>query len=418
MAALTLSLLLMLAPVHAPAGQTDAAPTDARVFLVTFGAGEQVWERFGHNALWIHDPATRSDVAYHYGLFDMSEEGFLLNFLKGRMAYSMGAADATLLVEAYRRAGRSATIQELALTGEEIGEMRAFLEWNLRPENRVYRYDYFRDNCSTRIRDVLDATLDGTLAAALRARDTPITWRTEAVALTAEDELLAAGMDLGLGPLADRDISRWELAFIPMRLRDDVREITRVRDGRRVPLVVAERELPAVGAPDERLAVPRGIVDARVAWMLLLGVLAAGLLVVLGWLADQGGDAGPVRKVARWGLALAGSLWGLLAGTLGLILLGLWALTDHEFAHANENLLQTNPLAVLLVALVPLAVAGRLTDAAFRVGALLAGLSVLGLLLQPLPVTPQANLAVIAMALPVHLGLLYALSRQRPRRAT
>lgn len=418
MRCLTLSLLLLLAPVRALAVQTEPVPTDARVFLMTFGAGEQVWERFGHNALWIHDPATGSDVAYHYGLFDMSEEGFLLNFLKGRMAYSMGAADATLLLEAYRRAGRSATVQELALTGEEIAEMRAFLEWNVRPENRVYRYDYFRDNCSTRIRDVLDATLDGTLSTALRATDTSVTWRKEALALTAEDELLAAGMDLGLGPLADRDISRWELAFIPMRLRDDVREITMVRDGAPVPLVIGEREVPAAGAPDERLAVAPGRVDARVAWMLLLGILGAGLLVVLGWLGSQGREAGPARKVARWGLALAGSLWGLMTGVLGLILLGLWTLTDHEFAHANENLLQANPLALILVALVPMAIAGRANDAAFRLAALLAGLSAVGLLLHPLPLTPQANLGVIAMALPVHVGLLYALSRQRPRRAS
>ena len=423
MPVLTLSLLLVLAAAQPLVGQNDggqdeAPATDPRVFLMTFGAGEQVWERFGHNALWIHDPAARSDVAYHYGLFDMSEEGFLLNFLKGRMAYSMGAADATLLLEAYRRAGRSATLQELALTGEQIGEMRAFLEWNLRPENRVYRYDYFRDNCSTRIRDVLDAVLDGALGAALRDSDTPITWREEAVALTAEDELLAAGMDLGLGPLADRDISRWDLAFIPMRLRDDLREITVVREGRRVPLVVRERDVPALGAPDERLAVPGGLVDARVAWMLLLGLLGAGLLAMLGWLASQGRDAGPVRRVARWGLALVGSLWGLLAGVLGLILLGLWALTDHEFAHANENLLQASPLALALVVLVPLAVAGRLTDAAFRLAGLLAGLSLLGLLLHPLPLTPQANLSVIAMALPIHTGLLYALSRQRPRRTS
>lgn len=412
MRALILAFLLIAVPAGAR-GQSDSL----RVFLLTFGPGSQVWERFGHNALWIHDPAAGTDIAYHYGLFDMSEDGFLLEFLQGRMAYSMGSADALRLLEGYRRMGRSATIQELAIPAERIRAMQAFLEWNLRPENRVYRYDYFRDNCSTRIRDVLDGALEGALSARLRAEPTPITWRREAVALTAEDELLAAGMDLGLGPLADRDITRWELAFIPMRLRDDVRELTIVRDGERRPLVAMERELPAAASPDENLATPPGAVDARVAWMLLLGIVGAALFAVLGWLATQGRPAGPSRKVARWALALLGSAWGLLAGVLGCILLALWALTDHAFAHANENLLQTSPLALLLVVLVPLAVTGRATRAAFAAAAVVAALSFLGLLLHPLPVSPQENLAVIALAFPVQMGLLYAVARLRGRSA-
>ena len=90
-----------------------------RVFLLTFEPGAAVWERFGHNALWIHDPAAGTDFAYHWGLFDMSEEGFLLEFIRGRMVYSVGAADALRLLEAYRRVGRDATVQELALTNAQ-----------------------------------------------------------------------------------------------------------------------------------------------------------------------------------------------------------------------------------------------------------------------------------------------------------
>lgn len=413
---------------HATQAQSEApgaqAPDARRVYLLTFGPGAQVWERFGHNALWIHDPAAGTDVAYHYGLFDMSEAGFLAEFLKGRMEYLMGAADAHLLVDAYRRAGRSTTVQELGLDREQAEDLQAFLSWNMRPDNRVYRYDYFRDNCSTRIRDALDDALGGALSAALRARDTPITYRDESVALTAEDELLATGLDFVLGPMADASLTRWDLAFIPMRLRDDVGELTIERDGRRLPLVLTERVLPAVGAPDETPAVPTGLVDGRVVWMLLVGVLAGGFLTTLGWLSRQRADAGPVRRVARWTLAIAGAFWGLLTGVLGVTLLALWLFTDHEFAHANENLLQANPLALALVVLVPLAVARRGSNAAFYVAAALAGLSALGLLVLPLPLTPQATLGIIALALPVHFGLLYAVASQgvrsgsaaRPRR--
>nr|NIP80483.1 DUF4105 domain-containing protein [Gemmatimonadota bacterium]NIQ55542.1 DUF4105 domain-containing protein [Gemmatimonadota bacterium]NIU75754.1 DUF4105 domain-containing protein [Gammaproteobacteria bacterium]NIX45399.1 DUF4105 domain-containing protein [Gemmatimonadota bacterium]NIY09693.1 DUF4105 domain-containing protein [Gemmatimonadota bacterium] len=236
--ALALSVLLTAAG-PAPAAAQEAPPPDSlRVYLLTFGPGAAVWERFGHNALWIHDPGAGTDMAYHYGLFDMSESGFLTRFLQGRMAYSMGSADAMRLMEAYRRAGREATVQALNLTQPRIRELRAFLQWNLRPENRVYRYDYFRDNCSTRVRDALDDALGGALRRALTARPTAITYRSEAVSLTAEDELLSTGMDLGLGPLADQPLTRWELSFIPMRLRDDVRRMTVEVDGRTAPLVL------------------------------------------------------------------------------------------------------------------------------------------------------------------------------------
>ena len=385
-----------------------ATPADSlRVFLVTFGPGSAVWERFGHNALWVHDPEAGTDIAYHYGLFDMSESGFILRFLQGRMFYSMGAADAGLLLSAYRRAGREATVQELRLTREQARELQAFLEWNMRPGNRVYRYDYFRDNCSTRVRDALDRVLDGGLSDALRPIETPITYRSEALALTAEDQMLTAGLDLGLGPLADQELTRWELGFVPMRLRDDVRRLQVERGGRLVPLVVSEREIPAIGVPDEEVAAPPRGIGRRIIWMLAAGLVGGALFVLLGHLVRRRSDGR--SRAAGWGLAAAGSLWGLLTGVGGLVLLGLWLLTDHEFAHANENLLQASPLALGLVVLVPLAVLRGRGRWAFRLALAMVALSILGLLVYPLPVTPQATLGVIALALPIHLGLAHAL---------
>lgn len=390
-----------------------------RVFLATLGPGAAVWERFGHNAIWIHDPVDGTDIAYHYGLFDMSEAGFLLHFLQGRMFYSMGDADAPLLLDFYRQQGREGTIQELGLTQAEIRELQAFLEWNMLPENRVYRYDYFRDNCSTRVRDALARVLDGSIERALRSEDTPITYRSESLSLTARDPLLTAGLDLGLGPLSDQPLTRWELAFIPMRLRDDVRNLTVERDGVTVPLVVSEQQFPPLSDPDAAMAVRTGRLDIRIAWMLLAGLALAGVVVGLAVLGDRRRGAVSARgagggRVARIGLGAVGALWGLAGGVMGLTLLGLWLFTDHEFAHRNENLLQANPLALALVVLVPLAVAGRATKAARLVAGVLLALSLLGLLLHPLPVTPQANLGIIALALPVHAAILYAMGRQGP----
>lgn len=379
-----------------------------RVFLLTIEPGAAVWERFGHNALWIHDPVAGTDIAYHWGLFDMSEAGFLVEFLQGRMVYSMGAADADRLVDAYRRAGRTVSIDELALTASQADVLQAFLEWNVRPENRRYRYHYFRDNCSTRLRDALDDALDGALRRELMARPAEHTYRSQAVALTARDPLLTTAMDLGIGPLADRPITRWELAYIPMRLRDDLRAMTVDRQGDAVPLVIGERRLEALGGSDP-VEAGYSSPGGRALGHLLVGILVAALMV--GSVLAGGKGGGDTLRAARWLLAAMGAAWGLVAGVGGLILLGLWTLTDHEFAWYNENLLQANPLALALVVLVPLAVARGGASAATRLAGLLVALSLFGLLLHPLPVTPQANLAIIALALPIHVGLFYALWR-------
>ena len=406
-------LPIALLPAGAAATALPAAPQRAevvdslRVFLMTFEAGAAVWERFGHNALWIHDPEAGTDIAYHWGLFDMSEEGFLTEFLQGRMVYAMGSADAERLLNAYRRVGRPAVIQELALTVEQARALQELVEWNIRPGNRRYRYDYFRDNCSTRVRDALDVALDGGLRAALEARPTDWTYRSQAVALTAEDALLTSGMDLGLGPLADQPITRWDLAFIPMRLRDDVRDLTVGRDGRTAPLVAFERRVEAIGGADPSVA-GAASPGRRALGHLLVGLVLGGVMAGAGWYATAPGRG----RAGRWTLAGLGGAWGLTAGVLGLILTGLWGLTDHEFAWYNENVLQTNPLALGLVVLVPAAaVSGRWADAARTLALTLLALSVLGLLIHPLPLTRQANLAIVALMLPVHLGLAWSMVR-------
>ncbi len=410
--ALVAAALVALPAAAAP--QADQDRTDSlRVFLLTFGKGEAVWERFGHNALWVHDPGAGTDRAYHYGLFDMSRAGFMVDFLQGRMFYSMGEVDALRLIDAYRRMGRPATIQSLNLSREQIRELQEFLEWNMRPENRGYRYDYFRDNCSTRVRDALDRTLGGQLSAALRGRGTNMTYRSEALRLTADDPLLTLGLDVGLGPLADQRLDRWQLAFIPMRLRDDVRTITVLRDGRSVPLVTGERHLDARGVPDGQIEVSGEATGGRLGWMLALGLACALLFAALGWGATRPGADRLGATIARWTLGLAGAAWGLLAGGIGVILAGLWLFTDHQFAHANENLFQANPLALGLAVLVPLALTGRAIRPAARLAAALAALSLTGLLVYPLPLTHQATLGIILLALPIHLALAWTLARLR-----
>jgi hypothetical protein len=116
---LLLALLAVAAgrPRALSAQQTSppsASPSsDLTVYLMTFGPGARVWERFGHNAIWIHDPVHGTDQAYNYGLFDFAQENFILRFVRGQMWYWMAGFPADRYVEQYRRDNRSVWIQEL-----------------------------------------------------------------------------------------------------------------------------------------------------------------------------------------------------------------------------------------------------------------------------------------------------------------
>jgi hypothetical protein len=131
------------------------------------------------------------------------------------------------------------------------------------------------------------------------------------------------------------------------------------------------------------------------------------------------GRATPHRQVARYGFAAVITVWALLIGLAGVVLAGLWGLTDHVAAARNENLFQVNPLALLLLTLIPSVLRGGngLTRVTRGVALLLAGLSALGLALKVLPAFYQVNGPIIALALPAHLGVAAALwgRSQEPR---
>ena len=173
----------------APPAATSARPatgpgSELSVTLITFGVGEQVWERFGHNALWIHDARLGTDVAYNWGLFDFEQPGFFRRFLTGDTKYWMAGEDAYTMVTAYHNIGRPITLQRLNLTPTQALALRDFVEHNALEENKYYRYDYFRDNCSTRLRDAIDRALGGALRAATDTMHTTMSYRSESLRLT------------------------------------------------------------------------------------------------------------------------------------------------------------------------------------------------------------------------------------------
>ena len=387
-----------------PATVTPAASDDLDIMLATFGLGQEVFERFGHNAIWVHDRVNGTDVTYDWGNFSFRQPGFLRRFLTGDTSYWMEGKDANAMVDFYRQLGRPVTLQRLSLTPGQKHELRDFLRWNALEENKYYRYDYFLDNCSTRLRDALDHVLHGALRAATDSIRTPLSFRRESVRLTDGDRPIQTGIDIALGRPADAPLTAWESFFIPMRLRDAVRGLTVPNGvgGAAVPLVASEQTLePYPGTP--RVAEPP--TAPRLVWRLLLvGLVLAALVAGIRVMAVS-------RRGAVWGLAVVTAAWSLLCGLIGVILVLAWTATRHIFWAWNENLLLLSPLSLLLVVLLPMTLLrGRATSATRAVTLAVVVLSLVGLVLAAIP-GGQENRAIVALFLPVHLAIAWSVLR-------
>jgi hypothetical protein len=386
------------AQVAGSASRAVAAPpgSELTIFIMTMGVGAEVWERFGHNAIVVQDRLQGSSRAYNYGMFSFRQENFLLRFLQGRMRYWMAGYPTADEVPRYVALRRSVWQQELNLTPGQRRALRDYLETNAQPQNRFYRYDYYRDNCSTRVRDAIDHVLGGAFHAQMSAPASG-SYRFHTQRLNANNLALYTGLLLALGHGADAPVSRWEEMFLPLKLREYLREV-RIPDssGTLVPLVRSERTL----FESDAFPVP----EAPPGWgpgYLLVGCILGG---VFAW----GGAGGRRSRTARWGLAAGGTVWALLSGIAGAILTGLWAFTDHAVATHNENVLQASLFALALAIALPLAMQGR--PLALRLARYLAaavgGCAVLGLLLKALPVFDQVNGQVLALFVPANVGLM------------
>jgi hypothetical protein len=394
-------LLLSIGATHAIAMQaTDPEETAApRVGLVTMAPGVDYWARFGHNAILIDDGTRRT--LYNYGYFDFQQPGFITRFLQGRMLYQLVALPMDVDLRNYAADGRGAVVQWLDLPPAKARELAAFLAWNALPENADYRYDYFIDNCSTRVRDALDGALDGALKRDLSGRSHGFTFRDEARRLAATLPWLYLGIDLGLGPFTDRSMSLWEESYVPGRLHDAVRDFRGV-DG--TPLVREEIEL----LPHRLDAVPPA--PPRWRWRFAALGIALAILFELA----LGARAPRAARIAA--TAMVALLW-TLSGLIGLGLLALWAATDHAAAWGNENALLFNPLCLLLLGALPALVRGREASTVLRIlGTAVVLCAGIALFLKFLPFRIQSNGDWIALMLPIHAALAWRLARRTPSR--
>jgi hypothetical protein len=327
-------------------------------------------------------------------MFDVSEAGFIPRLLAGRMMYYFTLEDAGQMIRGYaEKEDRTIVRQDLDLTPEQFERLRQYLANNYKEENRKYRYDYYRDNCSTRVRDAIDYAIGGELSQRFRGTPTDSTYRSETRRLTAR----AWGWNLALttvmGHPIDRPIDAYERAFVPSRLSDLLGEF-RFSDGR--PLVTLRT---VVHASNTRKPEPAWV--PFYGWLnLAIGAVYAALIAAAGVFR---------RRFIAWGLI---TIWCVVGGVGSLVGSWGWAFTDHAVAAWNENLLVL-PLPLFLLPIL-LAVSLRSGRASRWTRGLAIGmfaLTTLAVALKLLPSVRQPNAEVWMLAWPIHASTAVAVSR-------
>lgn len=394
------------APPSAPSSEGKAAhPGESlTIYAMTFSPGDHPFFKFGHNAIWIHDERAINirmrDKVYNWGTFSFGDPALIPKFVVGRFMYWLSDQSLSSTKSTYRRENRWVEVQELNLTPEQRVELQAAVEENLKKENRYYKYDYFGDNCSTRVRDHIDAITDGELR---KVADGPgrLTLRQHTMRVTADTPLFATALSLALADHIDKPPTKWGEAFLPGELQRTLREVKIAGpDGALRPLVKGEQRIVDANRPD-----PPEVPPVWIHWFVGIGALLGAVVAGLGK-AARGGS-----KLARVALGLGLSGASALLGFFGLFFLFVWFFTDHVAGYGNENIFVCTPFAWLVVGSGINVARGKPASIAWaaKVVTGAAALALLGLVVKVLPWFDQDNWWFLAALIPPWVAAAWSL---------
>ena len=213
-------LTFILSVVNATVGaQSMTNPDRIQISLLTCSPGKEVWAQYGHTAIRYYDKESGEDLAINYGIFSLDQTYFIPRFVLGMTDYRMGVQPMDMFLAQYSYEGRGVVEQVLNLSAEDKEVIYKALQENMKPENVVYRYNYFFDNCTTRARDMLINHLHGKVVYPPAEEDA--TFRSMIHKWNNKYEWSQFGEDLLLGVNADRKTTKSEQQFLPENLRSD-----------------------------------------------------------------------------------------------------------------------------------------------------------------------------------------------------
>ena len=296
----------------------------ARVSLITVSPGEELYSTFGHSAVWIYDPIQKIDKVYNYGTFDFNDPNFLPKFVRGKLDYFLSVSDSHNLIYGAKYENRGVVQQLLNLSYSQKIKIYNFLENNALPENRFYKYEFFFDNCSTRIRDGFKKTLADSLIFYPKTEKTK-TFRNLIDEYLGNQKWGDFGIDLLLGTRTDEVAKPYEYMFLPDYLMNNFDGAKIMIDGKTVNLVEKKNILfaPLPKVPENNFFSS----PLFIFWSLFLFV---AIVTIYQFLAN--------RYFAVFDIALF-----LLTGILGGLFLFAWFFTDHRATVNNLNLIWALP---------------------------------------------------------------------------
>ena len=299
--------------------QTIQLSDKAQVSIITVGQGTNLYDSFGHSAIRIKDKINRIDVVYNYGTYDFNTPNFYTKFAQGKLLYDLRREPFYYFFKAYKRENRSLTEQVLDLSTLEKQHYFNYLENNLKPENRKYLYDFFYDNCATRLRKVTNEVLGkNTIDYKDELLAKGYTFRELIHQKSTMQDWGKFGIDLALGSVIDKKAPVKNYSFLPEYIQKSFENAERKKLG--IPFVKKTSILYKKQ--------PVAIQQTKYSPMLIFSALF--VLVLLITIKDY--KTNTISKKIDFFILF-------VTGVLGLIVLLLWFATDHSATKENWNIL-------------------------------------------------------------------------------
>lgn len=291
----------------------------AEISVITCDPGAELYSSFGHSAFRVIDPVLNIDQAYNYGTFNFKTSNFYIKFARGKLLYDLSSYPFHYFIRDYVRENRTVVEQILNLDQTEKQAMFDFLENNAKPENKSYLYDFFFDNCATKLPEVSTKVLDGNIQMNYEfADDLDYTFR-ELIHLYLDEKPWGKfGIDLALGSVIDRKATPEEYLFLPDYVLKSYEKAAIQKDNEVLPLVKRTN----------LLYTSKPIQKKRLFFTPFM--LFTLLAIVVFWITYKDFKR---NKRTKW----LDFLLFFSTGIIGLLVLLLWFATDHSATANNYN---------------------------------------------------------------------------------
>jgi hypothetical protein len=314
---------------------------DTTAYLLTCGPGTETYSIYGHSALRIIIREKNSDTVYNWGVFDFDTPNFAWKFAKGRLDYMISAETASSFLSVYLFEHRYVVSQKINIESKEMRKLVELVNENNKPENRKYRYDFFYDDCTTRIRDLLEKSIGEKLKYPPEEKGKIPTFRNMVGKYQNPYPWLKFGVDLIMGSTADRRANFRDRMFLPIDMKEELSETVVHRSGKMIPLlqnpvVLVDFESPVV--KKKFLVSPPFVFTLAITLILILtGVIKS-------------------RKIMR----LIDIAIYLVFSILAVLMIFFNFFTDHEQMSWNLNIIWLNPFIIACLILLILNKAGTI----------------------------------------------------------